>query len=530
MADEKSARYWKARAEALEAANRRLHERLFRLMAALPPEFLDLFDGETEGARRAPIGRPASRRGEPAPDAFGRRVGPRTPLGADRAAPRTTEPMPPAGHGRHPLLEPVGADRALPRDAEARRRTCPSVTVLAVDNGSTDETPARLQDLRLGPRRHASAEPRLRPREQRRHRRGRPGERRRPPEQRRRDPQAGWLDDAAARRPLGAGRRDRRLPTRLAGRAARSTPERTSFPTPSGASRSARGETRREPVRRDARRAGDRLRLRVLRREVLRRRRRPLRGVHVVLRGHGLLPPGAREAGFRIVCCGAVTLVHREHGSTSDDPRRLRPALPGESRRLPEKWAGGAARRATRTALHVAVDPELPDRLRHQLPGDSARPRRARRPDVSYEYVYGPGTPFPSPEPERSGDYRLDVIDAPIGRRGRLAVSVVYAQGDVFRKNRGRYRIGFTMLEVDGFPTANGCGRRTRWTRSGSPSAFNREGLLAVRRDEARPRDAPRRRHRPLPSRDPRPSRIRTATSSSCRTSSGASGRRRSFF
>jgi hypothetical protein len=55
MADEKSARYWKARAEALEAANRRLHERLFRLMAALPSEFLDLFDGETEG--RAP--RPA---------------------------------------------------------------------------------------------------------------------------------------------------------------------------------------------------------------------------------------------------------------------------------------------------------------------------------------------------------------------------------------------------------------------------------------------------------------------------------------
>jgi hypothetical protein len=52
MTDEKSPRYWKARAEALEAANQRLHERLFRLMAALPPEFLDLFDGETEG--RAP--------------------------------------------------------------------------------------------------------------------------------------------------------------------------------------------------------------------------------------------------------------------------------------------------------------------------------------------------------------------------------------------------------------------------------------------------------------------------------------------
>lgn len=57
MAGEKSAQYWKARAEALEAANRRLHERLFRLMAALPAEFLDLFDRADEiRAPRPPPG------------------------------------------------------------------------------------------------------------------------------------------------------------------------------------------------------------------------------------------------------------------------------------------------------------------------------------------------------------------------------------------------------------------------------------------------------------------------------------------
>lgn len=37
--------YWKARAEALEAANRRLHERLTALAAILPPEYLDVVEG-----------------------------------------------------------------------------------------------------------------------------------------------------------------------------------------------------------------------------------------------------------------------------------------------------------------------------------------------------------------------------------------------------------------------------------------------------------------------------------------------------
>src|SRR5687768_18164963 len=34
----------------------------------------------------------------------------------------------------------------------------------------------------------------------------------------------------------------------------------------------------------------------------------------------------------------------------------------------------------------------------------------------------------------------------------RSKVAVVYGQGDVFERNRGRYKIGYTMLEVDGFP------------------------------------------------------------------------------
>jgi glycosyltransferase involved in cell wall biosynthesis len=54
---------------------------------------------------------------------------------------------------------------------------------------------------------------------------------------------------------------------------------------------------------------------------------------------------------------------------------------------------------------------------------------------------------------------------------------VVYGQGDVFGRNRGRYKVGFTMLEVDGFPPG--------WVRAANrmdeiwvPSAFNRDGFL----------------------------------------------------
>ena len=54
----------------------------------------------------------------------------------------------------------------------------------------------------------------------------------------------------------------------------------------------------------------------------------------------------------------------------------------------------------------------------------------------------------------------------------------MYGQGDVFLRNKGKTRIGYTMLEVDGFPV--------EWVRNGNemdevwvPSGFNRDGYLA---------------------------------------------------
>ena len=98
----------------------------------------------------------------------------------------------------------------------------------------------------------------------------------------------------------------------------------------------------------------------------------------------------------------------------------------------------------------------------------------ARGLPVTYEYAYGPGTPWPFTEPEASGDPQLDAIRK---RRERSGVVVTFAAGNVFYRNRGNYKIGFTMIEVDGFPRD--------WVRQANamdevwtPTEFNRRGLV----------------------------------------------------
>ena len=105
------------------------------------------------------------------------------------------------------------------------------------------------------------------------------------------------------------------------------------------------------------------------------------------------------------------------------------------------------------------------------------------------------------------------------------AVAVVYGQGDVFERNRGRRKVGFTMLEVDGFPK-DWVRQANRMDEVWVPTEFNRQGFLRVGPEAAHPRRSrsgvdPNYFHpgiQGLPQ-------SRTASSSSSRTSSGASAR-----
>ena len=183
----------------------------------------------------------------------------------------------------------------------------------------------------------------------------------------------------------------------------------------------------------------------------------------------------AKEAGFRTVLCGAVTLVHREHGSTIDQPKTF-----------------DAIFRESRKTFRGLWGRKLESRYRHEVSWQSIlnfptgyamscreilRACDAEGIRAAYTYVYGPGTPFPARENDDAHDHLLNAIARRrAGRRPR--VSVVYGQGDVFHRNRGRHRVGYTMLEVDGFPR--------EWVRRANemdevwvPSGFNRDGFLA---------------------------------------------------
>jgi len=94
---------------------------------------------------------------------------------------------------------------------------------------------------------------------------------------------------------------------------------------------------------------------------------------------------------------------------------------------------------------------------------------------TNYEYVYGQGTFFGKIENPDSGDYILNIIS---GRKNpNPNISVVYGQADIFNKNKGKYKIGYTMLEVDGFNEewVRQCnGMNEVWT----PSEFNKQGMI----------------------------------------------------
>jgi len=182
----------------------------------------------------------------------------------------------------------------------------------------------------------------------------------------------------------------------------------------------------------------------------------------------------ARQAGFRTLLCGDVTLVHHEHGSTPDDTAAFMGIFQESRETFRKKWGKTIEGRYTgdvfwQSIMNFPTGYAMSCReILRALDGRGVR--------ATYRYVYGKGTPFQVEEPETGGDYLMETIRV---RREPLRppVAVVYGQGDVFERNRGRRKVGFTMLEVDGFPK--------EWIRQANrmdevwvPTEFNRQGFL----------------------------------------------------
>lgn len=178
----------------------------------------------------------------------------------------------------------------------------------------------------------------------------------------------------------------------------------------------------------------------------------------------------ALAAGYRVVYDGRVTLIHAQNTSTKVNNVDFNQLFLLSQGVFHAKWGHKlAGEYHTQLNWHSIVN----------LPSGYANSSRnlmialdEQRVKMHYRYVYGPGTPFHTKEPNMSDDYRVNIFS--MRKRNESAPEVVYGQGDVFFKNEGRYKIGYTMLEVDGLPEewVRQCNRMNEvWV----PSSFNVE-------------------------------------------------------
>lgn len=179
----------------------------------------------------------------------------------------------------------------------------------------------------------------------------------------------------------------------------------------------------------------------------------------------------AKRAGIKVAMCGDIRVRHTESSSTKENGVSHNDIFLKSQQTFRDKWGAilGKERYTHTVDWHSIIN----------FPSGYAGSSRkfvesldSQGVSVAYKYVYGPGTVFPVDEPELSDSYIVNMVRSrPFGKS---PVQVVYAQGDVFERNTGKYKIGYTMLEVDGLPK--------EWVRQANlmdevwvPSSFNKE-------------------------------------------------------
>ncbi len=176
----------------------------------------------------------------------------------------------------------------------------------------------------------------------------------------------------------------------------------------------------------------------------------------------------AAEAGFRTVCAGDVTLVHHQNVSTSVNQVNFSKLFGESQRTFRRKWE---------KKLMTRYDTSVFWQSQIGAPSGYAVSARemilqldAQRVDVHLAYLYGTDWMDTQRDDHRIAAMRQRPKDLSLPQ-------VVYASGDLFCKNSGRYRIGYTMLEVDGIPhdwILQGNALDEIWV----PSTFNRETFI----------------------------------------------------
>lgn len=149
----------------------------------------------------------------------------------------------------------------------------------------------------------------------------------------------------------------------------------------------------------------------------------------------------AKQAGFKVVYDGSAQLTHYENTSTKENKADFSDMFQKSRQIFISKWDDYFNRRfVTKVMWHsiIAINIGYAVTSRNLVLALDKEDV-----DVRYGYVYGIAE-APSNYPQ------LDCIRR---RPKDLTIpQVVYGQGDVFYKNSGKYKIGYSMLEVSGIP------------------------------------------------------------------------------
>jgi GT2 family glycosyltransferase/glycosyltransferase involved in cell wall biosynthesis len=179
----------------------------------------------------------------------------------------------------------------------------------------------------------------------------------------------------------------------------------------------------------------------------------------------------AKRHGFKVMCCGGVTLLHHENISTRVNNVSHGDLFAASQITFKKKWQREFDAECYTKEVNWHSVLTLPTgyatsskEIVLELDQQGVR--------VNYKYLYGKGTIFPLAEPEQSSSYMLNLI-----RQRKVTSSgthICYGQADAFKPELKSFKIGFTMLEVDGLP-ADWVRLANRMDEIWTPSYFNLE-------------------------------------------------------
>lgn len=178
----------------------------------------------------------------------------------------------------------------------------------------------------------------------------------------------------------------------------------------------------------------------------------------------------AARAGWRTLYAGDVTLLHHENVSTRVNRVDFRRLHRRSQEIFYEKWPPAMIQPAPGPAVFwhsLVVRPFGYAQSSRNLVLELDR----QGVDVRLGYVYGVDNMEPPDDNARLRELKAKPKDLGL-------TQVVYAQGDAFCKNSGRYRIGYTMLEVDGLPQ-DWVEQANQMDEVWTPTHFNAETFAA---------------------------------------------------